>query len=140
MWRTGPAVIGLLAGIYSAGALLFRAHTIWPSATALLAPIVAGAWAATREARRARHELDVDEAVGVGATVGLVGGFILSVPFSLLVTFYAARQTEAAGVARAARAMGTAVTVGLACMLLLVFLTLSVLAAVVAARVSARTE
>lgn len=138
MSRNVPVIIGILGGIYSAGSLMFRGNTPWMAVSALVAPILAGAIAASWETNRAGRELEVEEAFGVGSTVGLAGGFILAVPFSLLVLIFSKRHPEVAGIAQTARHLGTLITIGMALMLMLVFLTLSVIAAVVAARFTRR--
>lgn len=68
---------------------------------------------------------------GAGARIGLIGGFIVAVPFPLALHLYGSRQVEA-------RAIGVAVSIGLAAVVLVVFLALAVIAAVIAARIHVR--
>lgn len=123
-------VAGIVSGLVAVALLMAPVNTPWVGASALLAPIAGGAIAAGRRSRAAGRELGVDEAAGTGAAVGLIGGFIVAVPFPLALHLYGTRQADAPPI-------GVAVSIGLAVVVLLVFLVLAVVAAVIAARVHA---
>ena len=123
------ALIGIVCGAVAVALLMAPVDTPLVAAGALLAPIAGGAIAAVLRGREAKRELGVDEAMGAGARVGLIGGFIAAVPFPLALNLYAERQAEV-------RATGVALSIGAAAVVLVVFLTLAVVAAVIAARVA----
>jgi hypothetical protein len=97
---------------------------------ALLAPVVGGAIAAIQASRRAQRELGVDEVAGVGARVGLAGGFIVAVPFPVAFNLYLERESV--------NAAGLAASIGFGAAVLITFFVLAVVAAVIAARLHAR--
>lgn len=121
---------GIVSGLVAVTLLMAPVNTPWVAASALLAPIAGGAVAAILRSRAAARELGVDEAAGAGAIAGLIGGFIVAVPFPLALNLYGTRQAEG-------RAIGLAMSIGLAVVVLIVFVTLAVVAAVVAARIAA---
>lgn len=90
-------------------------------------PIIAGAVAAIISSRAAARELDVDEAAMAGAKAGVIGGFIVAVPFPLAMHLYLKRSG----------AIVTAASIGLAVAVLLAFIVLATVAAVIAARLHA---
>lgn len=128
--RFRSAAIGVVAGLAAAGLLMIPARSPFFAATALLAPIAGGAIAAILAARGQGSELDVDEAAAEGGKAGAAGGFVLAVPVPLAMhMFVAPRPNLVAGLS----------SVAMSILLLLGFVALSVLAAVIAARWSARS-
>lgn len=125
-------VIGIVAGLIAAGLVVMPAKTPAFAIAALFMPIVAGVVAAVTATRRANGELDVDEAAGLGAAAGLAGGFVVSVPFPLALQLY---LSQASG---QANPFATGVGLGTAFVMFLAFVAVSIVSAVIAARVMAR--
>ena len=130
--RKRAVVIGIVAGLIAAGLLVLPAKTPAFAIAALFMPVVAGAVAAIFATRRANGELDVDEAAGLGAAAGLAGGFVISVPFPLALQLYLSNTSGRTN------PFATGVGVGTAFVMFLAFVAVSIVSAVIAARVTAR--
>jgi hypothetical protein len=126
-------IAGIAGGLWAAAAISLPVQTPLVAASALLAPILAAAIAIVVITRRERRELDVDEAIASGGAIGLIGGFVLAVPFPLAMAVFAGEGTQRQG-SRWLPAAGLAMTALASVVLLLAFLMLAVLAAVIAAR------
>lgn len=121
------ARVGILAGPAAITLLMTQARTPLYALTALIVPVIGGAVAAILATRRERHELEVEESAGIGLRTGLIGGFIVAVPFPV------AMHLAVPGTP----VVGLAMTIILALVVLLVFTALSLVSAVIAARIYA---
>lgn len=125
-------MVGIVAGLIAAGLVVMPAKTPAFAIVSLFMPVVAGVVAAVFATRRAGGELDVDEAAGLGAVAGLAGGFVVSVPFPLALQLYLSN------VSGRTNPFATGVGLGTAFVMLLAFVAVSIVSAVIAARVAGR--
>lgn len=121
------AIAGVVSGAAALALLLAQTRMPLVPVMALAAPLAGGAVAALIQSRGEGRELSVDEAVSAGARVGWIGGFIVSVPFPLALQMFLADPPRGP--------LGLGVTIAIGFAVLLVFLVLSIVAAVVAARI-----
>ena len=127
---------GLLAGAWAAAALMAPVSTPLVAATALLAPMVAGALVAIRASEGAGGELDVDESVSIGSRAGFWGGLVVALPVPLFLHLYTFHQGGLSAAPRWARGSGLTVAILSGLALFVAFEVLAVIAAVVAGRLS----
>jgi hypothetical protein len=116
---------GILCGLVAVALLMTQARTPLYAISAVIAPLAGGAIAAIAATRREGHELEVEESAGIGMRTGLIGGFVVAVPFPLALHL-AVPGTPLAGMA---------MTIVLAATVLLAYVALSLVAAVIAARI-----
>jgi hypothetical protein len=126
--RFRSVMIGVAAGLVALAVMMIPGTRPW-FWMAVLAPLAGGALAAILASREAGNELDVDEAAAEGAKAGAAGGFLLAVPLPLAMHLFVSRR---------ASLVAGATSIGASALLLLLFLALSVIAAVIAARLYRR--
>ena len=128
--RKAALVIGAIGGVWTLAAIMMPSTTPFFVWLAPIGPIAAGVGAALYAARKQQRELEVDDAAFTGLLAGTAGGFIVAVPFPLAMSLFVARGSRPQ--------LGTAASIGIAALLLVAFIAVSVVCAVIAARIAAR--